>query len=730
MAQLRLISANINERQTAEERLAAYERFLGPQGRSLDASVRSYLALDAALLAREIGDSEGFERLLRSAADLDSTNKGAISLAARTFTARSTDPGEVIDWQIRLLYSDPFDPHVHLTIARMCAGQGVLDAATRFVENAVTLYRLTAPEPPSLIREQRLSLLWQQEGPRAVLRERNGPLETMRAQAADMIQARIEAGEPHDDIRPPEDIRYDLGIEKVRLLASNAAGDEESIAGSLRDFTRSTDAYVREIGEAIKAPGVDLGAYAAELVRVFTELQVLRCVVGRDTGVIPEELASMRRGLPGSDAGLAPVEAWIALADGDAEGALARVGPNPAAGSYDQLLAAVASERLGRSDDAARLYQAFSFARPLEAMGSYARTRLRDMGAEGMIRSEHAAVLERKLASVPAWIDRMIGEARSFMLLGITVPSSGEGAMQPGRARVMLRNTAPIPLGVGASRPIGSRILIAPRPASEEDLFAGEFVPKVIELDRRLRLRPLEEIEADIDPDAPYSRWLRAANAHVTQRDRYRAIQSFQLGPKGGLINGPLGLIAESRIIQRPASESAGLGPDALLDLVRSEDPQTLRPAIIASLVGLVQSAEGLAIDPAHRQELANAWIERFGRSTPQERAFMLLWLPHGAQSPEMELFDNGVIDMIRLVSDAGEPVGDALLASAMLTRVRSPESPAFELARGSENPRIRSMGVLLAERARSMGSGYATAGPGVSSLAPPNDALRRKPGG
>ena len=48
VAQLRLISDRINDHQTGEERLAAYERYLGPRGESIDPSVRSRLAVDAA----------------------------------------------------------------------------------------------------------------------------------------------------------------------------------------------------------------------------------------------------------------------------------------------------------------------------------------------------------------------------------------------------------------------------------------------------------------------------------------------------------------------------------------------------------------------------------------------------------------------------------------------------------------------------------------------------------
>jgi len=54
--QLRLINSAIQSKQNADTRLAMYERFLGPAGEKIDDSVKSRLALDAALLYREMGD--------------------------------------------------------------------------------------------------------------------------------------------------------------------------------------------------------------------------------------------------------------------------------------------------------------------------------------------------------------------------------------------------------------------------------------------------------------------------------------------------------------------------------------------------------------------------------------------------------------------------------------------------------------------------------------------------
>ena len=59
-AQLRLITDRIGSLQRIEDRIAAYKNLLGADGERLDASIRSRLAFDAALLTRELGDEDGF----------------------------------------------------------------------------------------------------------------------------------------------------------------------------------------------------------------------------------------------------------------------------------------------------------------------------------------------------------------------------------------------------------------------------------------------------------------------------------------------------------------------------------------------------------------------------------------------------------------------------------------------------------------------------------------------
>lgn len=729
VAQLRVISANINGRQTVESRIEAYDRILGPAGKALDTTIRSRLALDAALLLRESGDNTGFERLLRESVDLDQTNKDAVSLATRTFSKADSGVEELIDWQIRLLYADPFDPHVHMTIARICAGQGALDAAERFVDNVVAIYEVSGLDAPALIREQRLALLWQQQGPEAVLENLNGPLEDMRAQSAAVIEARIEAGEPHDDIRNPEDIRYEIGIERIRLLAANAIGDVDAVNASLTDLARSTEETMKQLADATQRPGVDQVALANEIVRVFGDLQIMRGIIGRDTERMLEETRVLMEQVPAAERLLARVEPWVAYAEGKYQESLDRVNSGRP-GPLMVLLAGLSNEGLGDIDAAASIYSRFSQTQPLDAYGTYARSRLALIGRESEAITTDGTFLEQRLARLPGWLDRMLSDPRAFMLLNVEVPEGTTDALTGSVIRVRLRNTSPIPLGLGSSRPVGSRFLIAPRASSSEIEFSGELSAKVVDLDRRFRLGPLEEIEVVIRADSSYSEWLRAVNSHTSQRDRYRVLQSFQPGPLGGLVAGPLGLVSESRIVQRTALSLSRASVDEIVAAIDDARDDTLRSALVASMCRLMQSDEsGLHLSTEEKARVAAAWETRFTSASDLERALILLSLPHAGQVFEFESFDKSVLETLVGLSIEDAKSNETLLISALYTRVRSADSPLFELASASASHHVRELGRLLSDRLRAFEKAYATIGPGVNAMGPPLDVLRVESG-
>lgn len=134
IAQLRLIDSQIGRLNTVEERRSAYGRLLGPAGERLRPSIRSRLALDAALLAREDGDEEAFLRLLTDATLLDETNKNAAALYASMLLPTAQTRVERFELIANVLQADPLDPGAYENAAIELMSAGAYEASLRFLD--------------------------------------------------------------------------------------------------------------------------------------------------------------------------------------------------------------------------------------------------------------------------------------------------------------------------------------------------------------------------------------------------------------------------------------------------------------------------------------------------------------------------------------------------------------------------------------------------------------------
>ncbi|MEO0629355.1 MAG: hypothetical protein AAFY46_01340, partial [Planctomycetota bacterium] len=261
VAQLRLISWSISQRQTVEERLAAYAEWLDGRGAEFlkdTPAVASRLALDSALLYRETGDESAFLGRLAQATRLDSSNKEAAALAAAAFAQRSSDPVARLELAINLLLADPVDPNLHLSIAEQLASFGVFDQSRRFYNNADRLYRLSGANADTPVMIATLVALdWYAIGPAEVLRQYETQLRTSRAAAKRRIDQLLELGQPTEGQTGPEDVRLDLERERYRLYAAIATGDRVAMEQSVLDMEATTLPVLERISNRLEATGED-----------------------------------------------------------------------------------------------------------------------------------------------------------------------------------------------------------------------------------------------------------------------------------------------------------------------------------------------------------------------------------------------------------------------------------------------------------------------------------------
>ncbi len=689
VAQLRLISAIVNRGQTVEERVESYKGFLGEGSESIDASVRSRLTLDMALLERERGDEVAFLTALRRSAKLDSSNKAAQSLIAQHYSMKTDAASIRMRLQLRVLYADPLDPHVHIAIARMCAAEGATDAAWRFLNTGIQIFQIDSGSTPANLQEQQLSLLWQHEGPQSILDRLNPSLADERETLQAKIDARLAADEPIDDLKDPTEIRYEPGIDRIRLMAAFILEDQETVDSVLLDLQRGLVAYFNAAKEQMDVRGANVGALLGAYLNEVVSFQAMRAIVGVDAEIIKNDMANIISSVPELKRFFSPFEPFSMFAEGQYESARDNAFEKLAPSAQRDLLIALISDRLNDTDETIRLYTELTLNYPLEAAGAIARSRLEELTGGADLTTPEGVLMSRLADGVPLWFDKMITNPENTMSLGISPTRSSFGAGEPAALTIRLSNLSPLPLSVGASSPIDSNLLIVPGFREIDGGFQGVGRAKVIDLGRRLRLMPLEQMEIQVDPDSILTRWLIETQPQSVIRQRWRVLQGFKPMPSGGIINSPFSLVSETPLVERRVLGEASHSIDSLIKGVGSSDSEQFQRSVMGAAAILYNPSRRSDLNTGDLARLVDALWAGYDGGDTRAKVWMLGSLPTKVASPPMASFDERVQQAMTSDSLIEAEMESVLVAMVLLTRVEAMGSPVFDVARSHPDSRL-----------------------------------------
>ena len=740
VAQLRLISARINEKQTIEGRKALYDRFLSDAGKSIDPSVRSRLALDAALLEREAGNTAGFVERLHQATRLDVTNKSAASLAAQYYSSISGNLATSMDYQLRLLYADPLDANVHMAIARMLAREGALEISKRFLDNAYELFKLETGRSPEDVEELRIAVEWQVGGAEKPIGRLNAILNDQRITAQAQIESYQLQQLPTDGLTKPEEIRYTLGVDRLRLLAAQAEGDTEQVRSVLTDIERTVNEELVRFAQLAQAPGADVNALFGIVVQRLAELQTLRAIVGMDSDQIRKDLNEIKEKQPAIAPRVASLEAMALFAEGKYAEALEAAEPFQGT-PVVEIVRAQCFEKLDRGDEAIELYLRLAHSNATNGYGAFAHTRLQQLGAGDRILTDAGREMAMVAERAPGWIEEMIKRPASFQYLSVTQDKRMYSEGDRPRLTLRLQNTSPIPLAVGPNAPIDSRMLIEPvGVATPQNGFVGKPKPKIVQLDSRIRLMPREELIVEIYADSVTTDWLIEQQPSLSMRQRWRVIQGFRprlsdelanrssYSPDAsvfGLTKSPLGLTAETTVVQRLGLTVYRAEPGELIAMLESGNHDAKRRALSAISSRLMSQNPDLQFDAGATDRIVEALNALYTKSGTKTRAAMMLTLPQRHQVPALMAFDDHVASSLLSEALIDSEVDPVVLACALLTRTDDPESPIFETIEHVNDPRVVSISRIVRLRLREGVPIIGTLGPGIETMTPSFDGLQ-----
>lgn len=726
VAQLRLITARIGQKQTVEERLRMYETLLGPRGVSLDPTIRSRLALDAALIYREIGDVESFGKMLTLATDLDRTNKEAVHLATSYVAEYLGDnPAGLLEMQLNLMYADPIDPNVHFGIARLLAVEGATLEASRFYGNGISiLSRAGLLEPRH--RVESLALRWLIEGPQVVLAEIDRELRLLRDNARIIYERDKERDMPDRLLTPPEEAFLDPLYEKIRIIAALDAQNTEAVRTGLAEL----DAYARhqfsEVQEATKLDDQQTRRRAfAEFANSLVALQFMRALANVELEAMAAQVPQLVTFI-GEDEWnklRQPLEAWVSLRANNLERTreiLDNYGPR------DSIMRVCEAELLaaeGNTRRAAEEYERIMRVDPFIPYGAWARSRAMELTGRTDPVTEAGAVMRRLVAEVPRSIDTLTTDPAAVMTLSIRPTATQFDSTNRSRVAVTVRNVTPFPLSIGPNRTISSRVLLGVS-ADNPEQFVASPQPVVVDLDRRFRLLPGDEVSVEVDLERGLNGIIFDADERGVIRERWQGWQDPQLGRSAAYQAGPYSLSDSTPKFMRSTRDASRLPIGELVTMVAdASSPEEIVAAIEAAAARLWR--KGL-----DEGGLVAALRNRYENAGPLERLLMVSCLPASAQVPAMKPFDETV--RLTLSREAIRAVDSPAVVAAMtlLTRVSDAGDPLFASAADSGDDHLSAVARLLDRRIAERRPAFATTGPGVASLegASKGSVVRGKP--
>lgn len=736
VAQLAMIMSRVGQMQTIPERTAVLERFMGADGASLDTGVRSRLAFEACRLYHERGDIPDAARALKQALTLDPTNKDAAVFAYTFFTERVDDPAGRFDLLTNLLLADPGDAVTLASMAELCASVGAFAEGRRFESSAKLITAALGQRENTSDIVKTTVLDWALEGPQTVIADLNKVLSDNRQSAALTIKAMEEQLIPTSGIPKPEEITLDPLLERVRAFAALESGDDATVDSAVANIERTIDNALHDLDAVATGtlPGKispDLAADQARKLRA--DLCSTLYWLQRD----PERARSEMERLAG-DAGVNPADPWIitsrawkVLREGkpaDAIGALRAV-------AADYTLAdvglATAYEQTGDTASAVSRWRAIAKDIPLSPDAGWARSRLRALSQSPEPDPESAAKIRRAAALVPKWTDEMAANPTRFLSLRAEIVNPDAGRLDRLRVRVIIRNEAPVPLGIGAGRTIDPTVVVDAKAEAHINQLFGALGTEFIDLSRRFSLAPMQQLEIEDWCEPGFVGWMIESSAHRTVRERWRVLYGFVTNENGVPVPGPMGLTSETRSVIRPALPEALLDVAALAQRVRVAPENELAAALVAVRSRLLDRDDpapappnpaafrgvdppkppvrpvSTALSPDDRALLASACVARYPECSREARLLMVASLPHELQCAEMKDFDA----LIRQEKDPG------VAAIVIVTRVRDAGDPMLEWALAQSDPRLLAIANARAGAIAARARTFASAGPGLYGL-------------
>lgn len=537
---LRLLLDRIEERPTAQARVAAYEILLSPENlKRLGNKAGSRLAFDLALLQQRIGNLDAAAQRIAQAVGLDPSFPQAADMAAGLFRSVVPTPIDEAELLAIAFTASPGDDVIAKSLADLTLAAGAYGHADDLLELASLLQPARSPKMEMLAAD-RILAMW---GARRLDDARAFGVSTNRTRTRtvkqQLLRDGIAPGEVEKMVVPPSpDVALVLAViearngdrmqrEKAvsRLFASyrfrltelTRARERLNEQPSLEDDELEARREQRQKSMLAGISKVEAGIYADQAwARAWFGWAPPTAQDDPDASEDEKQSASrlslddlLKGALRGGaiDASQEQVvRGWAAMEEENFDLARSLLTPASESSPYAEAGVALLDEVAGDRQQAARKYLAVYNARPGSLVGLWCRSRLEALlETEVPVPPQADLMADMLRSTLPEAVGRVIRDPRHGLLaLEIEPVSPRTSAFEPLVVTITLTNVSDLDLAIGPNSPIGPTLAIVPDVVEIVGLpsiptINRQSKPTILAIDRRFSLESQESIRFTVD---------------------------------------------------------------------------------------------------------------------------------------------------------------------------------------------------------------------------------------
>lgn len=665
---LRLLHA-VESFETAEERLAAFEKLLTPESRqALGPVISSRLVFEKALLQSRMGDIDGFARSLAEALTLDPAFPAAAELAAGFFASRVANIGEAAELLVATIVANPARLASYLDLGMALLSEGAYSSAVRVYQlAAIVAQQSGAPRDEMTTIVCDLTLAQWGSGDAAGAHD---TLRTFIRQIDEEYRRTLHQRQPE---RPASEIEAEhatLPLFTATLFATTAmAAGAPELQEALERLTSSYDKTVGWITEQ--------GDEARNLHAAFLlEGAWARLLLGQDTSDLDARLDEADKLVPMAVEARQRFDGWKRYRAGDRAGAIEILRPISATDTMARLGLALALLDDGQTREGARELLAVANAERGTALGMMAADALERIVGVRPGPGPSAAALEAALAALPQGFDQFVANGSRALGLKIEPEHSVVATFEPARFRLTLTNLSPLTLAIDPQGPIEARAACSVS-LSSVGYDPGDLPPMLVSIDRRLQLAPRESMTFIFDASLGALGGLTSLRPFAGATVTARCVVNFRpMTPR--VLLGFMGREALSPPIRVEGARVDEAWVKSTWAEISRED-RLADPRKFVLICHYFAAQEDRNDRPRmlalhrHWQQLAEIW----SRYPPLVQAWIVMVAPNTIEA------DSSFNSAVR---ESNDPM---VMTSYMLRRAKLPTDAVFESARRVIDPRL-----------------------------------------